>query len=149
MNGFEEVYHNIKEAAISGEVADAAGIAPQKWGLRHVFYGNGPHIKGRNRGRAPYIEIVIDSSDFTQININEQTEDLSFLVRIYAKGNEFDAVTRTQAIGRAFLRELRSFDNIYQWTTNISQLEPTPWGGYIDIRIATDLGDRFTFSEGD
>lgn len=154
-NMYELALKRVSSSLKSAEVAHAAKINFTEWSRFHVFDGVGQYIRGKNRGRLPYVSYQAATTDFTQETFDGNMEEFSFNIRIDVGGFKINGSknrmeTQANNIARAFLRELT---NHVQWKgigVSISELETTPWGGAKTVTVTHSFPDcDQDFNEGE
>ena len=153
MNTDESVRWQILESLRSGQVAEAAEINYTEWNRHHIFDGISQFIKGKNRGRTPFVSYEKRSSDFEQIAFDGQLESSTWVVRIDVGGkglniSRWKLEEASSAIIRAFLNQYVNDNNFKGTRTTISEMTHTPWGAYKEISLEFDFPDcGFEFNE--
>src|SRR6056297_3290420 len=112
-NTYENTYEHIKTSLKAGEVAHAAKVQYSAWVRSHIFESVGQHIRGKNRGRLPYVSFEPTTTDFAITSDDGQMEDFSWIVRVDVggpriSGNRHQMESQANSIIRAFMREFTS-----------------------------------------
>lgn len=150
MSCYQEKLFKIKEALCSGEVADAAAVSPANWAAYHIFEGIGEgFIKGRNRGRLPFVEITDQDTDWAQAAVDGQYENSNWIIRINVKGRDPGELRQNaQRIARAFLNLFKQDIQERSGTVSLGSLVTTPWGGYCDLTMVfEDVDSDYDYND--
>lgn len=147
-NAYENILDLILEAARSGEVATVANVSPSRWSLSHVFIGHGALIGARNRGRAPFIDVLKTVGDFEQVANDTNREGQDFRIRVYTRRTLSESKVTSEAIIRTFLRTLKSLDEKLIWKAEVAEIKEISWGSVTEIILSSDIyDDDFDFNE--
>lgn len=142
MSNYECNHKSIIDALKSPEVAHSARVQYTEWARHHIFNGTGQYIKGKNRGRLPYVSVELLNSDFEQSTFDGQMENFSFVVRVDVNGRDkHELELKAQKIIRAFMIELIKDQEWRGVSVNKTQVVTTPWGGYVDVTLSHDSVD--------
>jgi len=153
MNTDEAVRWQILESLRSAQVAEAAGINYTEWNRHHVFDGVSQFIKGKNRGRTPFVSYEKRGSDFEQIAFDGQLESFTWVIRVDVGGkglnsNRWKLEEACSTIIRAFLNQYVNDNNFKGTRTSISEMTHTPWGAYREITLEGTFPDcGYEFNE--
>jgi len=146
MKSYNRVKELLLEYGRSTDMADAADVELLKWSQMHVFWGVGQYIKGRNRGRLPYLEISIGPSLLAATDRDGGgTHTATASVRIHVASKCHSSVeqgdTQPLAYGLAgtFLRLIRKEFVLSNGDSQIGQLQVSPIGSYVDLEFSVEL----------
>lgn len=141
-NHFQMMTDTILAAAKSPEVAHAAKINYTHWALHHVFTGQTNFIRGRNRGRSPFLTVTTGSSDINIITHDSNEEEFTFDILCDVSGRDRLAATGIcQRILRAFLGELTSDQQWFGLSATFTPIEETGFGFRQTVSITKSIID--------
>ncbi len=134
----------VRAALQAAAVATAAGIGAAKWALGedvggHVFDGDARLLLGRNRGRLPFLEFWLASSDTHQLSYEGGTRDSRLVVRVHVGGR---AIAAAEELAREILAAAVSAIRYlpadgYTWLGDdaADAFKPGPFGHQLDVSL--------------
>ena len=107
------------------------------WANFHVFYGVGQFIKGKSRGRCPFVSFERIQSEFDRAAVDGSMEASDWQVRIDVGGRDkLKRDEKLQEISRVILQQLQAQGGDWQIANySIGESTQTPWGAFMIINI--------------
>ncbi len=118
-------------------VATAAGVASGTWSdasFPRVFAGLGGLMKGRNRGRLPFLEVDIQGHNLSHLQYDGGTQTASIAIVCHVQGADWDtssalAYAILAACSSAIRDPAAAHGNLLALGNDvISPLDASPWG---------------------
>lgn len=143
---YENYYEAIYDALNTGEVSSAAGVDYSSW-KNHIFDGGDPYIRGKNRGRIPFVSISAHTGDFSRAAFDGNYENISFDIRFDVGGpgisrSQHEMNRMADGMIRAFLDVLTSNQTYKNIAVSHESLVTTPFGGAKTITITQETVDE-------
>lgn len=123
-------------AALRSEfVAESAGVLGATWNsvaIPRVFRGFTGYIKGRNRGRLPFLEFEVETQAFALDTLEGGTQSSSVRIRAHCGGADpevaSDLLAAILGAGLAAVRTEAVDNYTALGDDQISAVSPGPWG---------------------
>lgn len=134
----------VRTALIGETLADIAEIPTDEWAQSeadggHVFERGSGFIRGRNRGRIPFLEYEVDSHDFQQLSVGGGLVQSKVKISAHVGGNGgTEALTLASDLLSEAVAQIRAIANSYcpigpeAW----GSFKPGPWGHILDVTMS-------------
>ncbi len=136
----------IVDAFRNEEVALQAGVDYDTWASTtapRVFIGQAGYIGARNRGRLPFVEVVVESQSFVNQTGQGGTLRSRASIRVYDTGRDHEEVAnRMEAIMASGIAEVRNnrLDNYTELgDSEIDSVKPGPMGWVLDASMTFEF----------
>ncbi len=134
----------VRTALQGATLATVAAIASDEWAMAeddggHVFDGLKGYIRGRNRGRLPFIEFAIQDQSFDQMSATGGMVATSLQVTAHVGGRgDSEAEELAFDLLGAAITAVRSIANSYcdRGSEKFGSFKPSPWGHQLDVTIS-------------